>query len=67
MTDTDTNDTLTFLQEKGDIYTKLSTTERKRLAELEEALDQVHEEINKYRYNRSTINVVLMLIYIYRV
>ena len=49
MGDTDTNETLSFLQEKGDIYTKLSTTERKRLAEIEEALDHVFEETNKYR------------------
>lgn len=50
MGDTDTNETLSFLQEKGDVYTKLSTVERKRLAELEEALEHVHDETNKYRY-----------------
>jgi len=49
MGDIDTNETLSFLQEKGDIYTKLSNTERKRLTELEEALDHIFEETNKYR------------------
>ena len=32
--DGDSNDTLEFLQEKGDVFTKLSTAERKRLADL---------------------------------
>lgn len=34
MIDNDSNEILEFLQEKGDTFTKLSSTERKRLVEL---------------------------------
>ena len=45
----DTSDVLGSLQGKGDHFTKLSVTERKRVADLEDAVKHITSETEKYR------------------
>lgn len=45
----DASEVLGQLQEKGDHFTKLSVTERKRVADLEDAIAHISSETEKYR------------------
>jgi hypothetical protein len=45
----DTSQALGELQGKGDFFTKLSVVERKRLADLQDAIDHITSETDKYR------------------
>jgi uncharacterized protein YfaT (DUF1175 family) len=56
----DTSDILGELQGKGDQFTKLCVVEKKRLADLEDAIEHITSEINKYRDNSNSTAVALM-------
>ena len=56
----DTNDLLGELQGKGDQFTKLCVIERKRLADLEDAIEHITNEITRYRDSSNSSAVALM-------
>jgi hypothetical protein len=45
----DSNQVLGFLADKGDYYTKLAIIEKKRLADLTDAVNHIHTETENYR------------------
>lgn len=63
--DTDAStDTLGQLQEKGDRYTKLALVEKKRLADLEDAISFISKETNKYRDMAKKVAIEVMNIHV---
>ena len=49
MTEKSTSEVLGNLQEKGDYYSKLTVQERKRLADLDDALQHISKEMDLFR------------------
>ena len=56
----DTHEVLGELQGRGDQYTKLCVLERKRLADLEDAIEHITNEVTRYRDNATASAVALM-------
>ena len=54
------SDILGELQGKGDQFTKMCVIERKRLADLEDAIEHINSEILRYRENCNAAAVALM-------
>lgn len=48
------------LQVKGDQFTKMCVVEKKRLAELEDAIEHITSEVNRYRECCNATAVALM-------
>jgi hypothetical protein len=54
------SDALGELQGKGDHVTKMCALERKRLADLEDAMDHITNEVKRYRDSSNAAAVALM-------
>lgn len=57
-------DTLGILQEKGDRFTKLSLVEKKRLADLEDAISYIAKETDKFRDMAKKVAIEVMNIHV---
>ena len=60
----DASDVLGELQGKGDYFTKLSVTERKRVADLEDAITHITAETEKYRSKAKSAAIEVMNLHV---
>ena len=60
----DASDVLGELQGKGDFFTKLSVTERKRVADLEDAIAHITSETEKYRAKAKSAAIDVMNLHV---
>jgi regulator of replication initiation timing len=56
----DSNQVLGFLADKGDYYTKLALIEKKRLADLTDALEHIRHETENYRSKAKVAAIAVM-------
>jgi hypothetical protein len=73
MSSTDTSQILGVMQVKGDHYARLAVIERKRLNDLEDAIDHIMKESEKYRSKAKQVKIMfschfllLLLLSVYR-
>lgn len=64
MSEENSQDTLGVLQDKGDKYTKLALVEKKRQADLDDAISYISRETDKFREMAKKVDIEVMNIHV---